>query len=606
MNAGVPASDNSVCQWIEANAVANSTFRSFPWDDFVYWVEIQGAKSELSVRLLTCIRKQLPLIARCGSDKAHRALMRRLSVAVKLLPDNVIPEVRDAWTSVALARRESLPPLAREEWDVLLELANAQHGSKPGKAYLKEADSIISALPEFPDIMRDIIESIGRDGPVGVRFRGYPTQMKNLLDEDFTDLLRALIWLCAPFSNLTEPLRDASERCSLKIKNVGPLCAKIAAACAEVLSRQDDSVAAQALAGLQSVVKHKSTRKGLAKAIATFENQAKTEWAVLEECSVPDFGFSIQDNAAHTIGNWKATLSFNKAGVPELAWSDSVSPPRSNPPEVLCKEHSEQVNVMKTVLHDVRKTWKNQVFRLEKLMCAGRAISVSTWKSHYLDHPIVGHLCRRLLWEVDGALVGFELLREASNTKIVSTVDGTSLALPAAGMVRLWHPAELKEEEILAWEKWVLDHRIIQPFQQALREVHRPMGSADDTEDLRYTGERLHQGAFAALCRERAWNYSFHGAPEQFEPCVHFHGSNMRGIMSVTEEADPNGKPLIWLRILNVRFVVGTTADPVRLDSVPPIFFSEVLRDIGLFISASRGTHDTGWRKSVPVEENEK
>ena len=61
--------------------------------------------------------------------------------------------------------------------------------------------------------MRAALTSLGSEGPVSVKFRGYPSNRKDLVDEDAADLLRALIWLCEPFPDLTVVLRDAAERC---------------------------------------------------------------------------------------------------------------------------------------------------------------------------------------------------------------------------------------------------------------------------------------------------------------------------------------------------------------------------------------------------------
>lgn len=592
LDAGVPASDATICKWMEAQSTFRYPFSSLPTGEFVRWVELQVERGGLSIPLLTCLRKHLPLITRQASDKKHRELMRRLSVALKLIEDVAIPEIRDAWTAKALNWRESLPPEDRVKWDELLSLANTQRSKRPGKSFLQQARATSAALPQFSMIMRDIMESIGRDGPVGVRFRGYPSPMKNLLDEDFTDLLRALIWLCAPYPDLTSHLRDAGIRCNTKIPGVGPLSAKLAATCAEVLGEMEIATAAEALSCLQNSVRHKSTRKGLAKAISGVEKRSGIEWTVLEETHVPDFGFSIPDNPALKIGDWIAALRFTHRGVPELIWSDGITPPISKLPPGLQGHHAGEVAAIKSLVREVKRTSATVMQRLERMMCQTRRISAATWQRHYLDHPIVGPLSRRLLWNVDGTLVGFPPLEDGSSAVSPVTIEGDSVAVGDNETVCLWHRAELSERERCTWEKWVLDHRLPQPFQQALREVFLPEG--DRVEDTRFAGELLHQGAFAALCRERGWNYSFHGEPTQFEPFVRMEGSGIRGVMRVSEEPDSAGEPQLWLRILDVRFFPEFGDAPIPFGSVPPVVFSEVMRDVGLFVAVTTKMRNLG------------
>jgi hypothetical protein len=71
--------------------------------------------------------------------------------------------------------------------------------------------------------------------------------------------------------------------------------------------------------------------------------------------------------------------------------------------------------------------------------------------------------------------------------------------------------------------------------------------------------------------------------------------------MNITEEADPHGRAIIWLRVGDIKFYHGDHTIP--LHSVPPVIYSEVMSDIGLFVAASKATNDTGWRDSIPSAE---
>jgi hypothetical protein len=593
---GVPVDDDLLVSWLQRHADFHA-FVALPLEGLVKWVEHRQASNPLSIRLLTCLRTHHPRISKRATDKSHRSLMHRMAVALGLVSSDVIPVPKDAWTAKALAWRDSLPDQNKEAWEALLKLASAQKSSTPSKSYLKNAAELVAALPQFSMIMRDILEALGRDGPVGVTWRGYPSSIKNLLDDDYTDLLRPLIWLCSPYPELTDSLRDAAARCSTKIKNIGPLCAKIAAACAETLSRQAVDAATPSLSNLQSAVKHKSTQKALAKAMITVADKAGSGWSELEEKHVPDHGFK----QGHRIGSFTAKLAWSHSGTPELLWHQEGAQPQKAVPIEVQRSHSDQLKETKLLFRDVKKTYRAQVLRLEKLMCEGRDLPYEIWQEHYFDHPIVGALTRRLFWRFGTELVYLAQNSAASDDRLAMTLDGRSIVGSSGMNIHLWHPAELKCDENQQWQKWALTNRLIQPFQQALREVHRPADDLDATDDHRYHKELLHQGAFAALCRERGWLYSFHGSPEQFSPCIHYPRLNMRAVMNVSEEPDPHGRAILWLQIADIKFYQADKIVPLRL--VPAVIYSEVMRDIGLFVSASKATKDSGWRDTIPSKE---
>jgi hypothetical protein len=597
LGAGVPVVDDLMASWLQCHAEFKYPFTALPLAGLVAWAEQRQASNPLSVGLLTCLRAHHPKISKRATDKNHRSLMHRMAVALGLVSDDVIPGPKDAWTAKALAWRDSLPDKDKATWEALLKLASTQKCSTPSKSYLKNADELVAGLPQFTMIMRDILEALGRDGPVGVTWRGYPSSMKNLLDDDYTDLLRPLIWLCAPDANLTDSLRDAAARCSTKIKNIGPLCAKIAAACAETLSRQIVETATPSLSALQSAVKHKTTRKALAKAMTAVATKAGTGWSELEEQHVPDHGFKT----GHRIGLVTAKLTCSPSGAPELLWCEDGAEPQKSAPASIQKSHSDQIQEIKLMLRDVKKTHRTQVLRLEKLMCEGRDLPFEVWQEHYLDHPIVGALARRLLWRFGSELVYFDQNPTGLENPNGNTLDGRSIVGCNGMTIRLWHPAELKCDELKQWQQLALSHRLMQPFQQVLREVHRAVDVADNTDERRYQSELLHQGAFAAICRDRGWLYSFHGSPEQFSPCIHYPRLKMRAVMNITEEPDPQGRAVIWLRIADIQFYHADQM--MTLHSVPAVIYSEVMRDIGLFLAATRATNDSGWRDTIPQAE---
>lgn len=91
------------------------------------------------------------------------------------------------------------------------------------------------------------------------------------------------------------------------------------------------------------------------------------------------------------------------------------------------KSHSDQLKETKLLLRDVKKTYRAQVLRLEKLMCEGRDLPYDIWQEHYRDHPIVGALARRLLWRFGTELVHLGQNSANSDNRVPTTLDGRSV-----------------------------------------------------------------------------------------------------------------------------------------------------------------------------------
>jgi hypothetical protein len=110
---------------------------------------------------------------------------------------------------------------------------------------------------------------------------------------------------------------------------------------------------------------------------------------------------------------------------------------------------------------------KGQILRLERALRSQRTWSVRELRTPVLPQPLVRHLARRLVWQVVGSDV---LFRVAEDLSLADANDET-LAWPADDTrVVLAHPITAKG--VRAFQSWVDDYRVIQPFAQVGREVY--------------------------------------------------------------------------------------------------------------------------------------
>lgn len=223
--------------------------------------------------------------------------------------------------------------------------------------------------------------------------------------------------------------------------------------------------------------------------------------------------------------------------------------------------------------------------RLERWFLEPRAWSLADLRARYLDHPLVAQLARRLIYATAETEVIFFDGRPIDRS-------GVEIALADDVQLRLWHPLGRPADEIAGLRRLLASFEIVQPLRQLDREIYVP-DDPDALESTRFAGHRLGQHQLAALLRERGWSYRLMG---QFDgantPTKRVPAYELTVVfdVDVPEDADAS-EAAIYLHVLagGVRFLDAADRS-VRLGDVPPRCFSEVLRDIDLFVTgAARG-----------------
>jgi len=233
-------------------------------------------------------------------------------------------------------------------------------------------------------------------------------------------------------------------------------------------------------------------------------------------------------------------------------------------------------------------------------------------------------LARRLIWTFTDH-VGTISAAFLSGT-LVDYTDEPITVSEADTIVRLWHPIDHLEQEISSWHRWLERHQIRQPFKQAHREVYL----LDDAEcqsktySNRFAAHIVKQHQFNALCSARGWRNVLKLLMDQeFPPAARLLPKwGLRAEFwtdGVGEDyaVDTNQSGVfLYLTTDQIRFLpidapqstghpfcgMGqvSTVTPIPLRKVDPLVFSEVMRDIDLFISVSSVGNDLQWSDSGP------
>ena len=151
-----------------------------------------------------------------------------------------------------------------------------------------------------------------------------------------------------------------------------------------------------------------------------------------------------------------------------LIWRGAGGKTVKSIPAEVNRDHPEQLKALQRVQKDLEKMLPAHARRLERMLIERRQWPVALWRERYFDHPLLGQLNRRLIWESLGKIPQLGAFHEG---KFVSS-DGSSVNFLEDGQIRLWHPIDSPPNVVLAWRQWLEQNRLTQPFKQAHREIY--------------------------------------------------------------------------------------------------------------------------------------
>jgi hypothetical protein len=258
--------------------------------------------------------------------------------------------------------------------------------------------------------------------------------------------------------------------------------------------------------------------------------------------------------------------------------------------------HAEALEELKVTARDVEDLLPAQAARIERMFLAPREWALPVWKERYLDHPLVAQVVRRLIWRF--AWEGHATTGIWGGDGLVDSA-GNALALPESARVTLWHPLGEPVESVLAWRVLVENRGIVQPFKQAHREVYLLTDAERQTGTYsnRFAAHLLRHYQFSALCAQRGWTYRLPRFNDEASKAAfaapNGHGKAEFWIQPAGDEMSDGGVSNLAATD-QVRFY-GHDGVLQRLEAVPALLFSEVMRDVDLFVGVCSVGNDPEW-----------
>lgn len=187
---------------------------------------------------------------------------------------------------------------------------------------------------------------------------------------------------------------------------------------------------------------------------------------------VPYCGLDADGTTTVDYGSRRFTVGFDEQLRPYVAdaagkrLKDLPEPGVKDDPELAPAERKRFAALKKAV----SSIAADQVRRLEAAMVNGRTWTVEEFQELFAEHPLVGHLARRLVWRaVDGdSAVEFRI---AENRSLADAEDDV-FTLGGDAVLSLPHPLHLGADAVATWSELFADHGIVQPFPQLSRAAH--------------------------------------------------------------------------------------------------------------------------------------
>jgi hypothetical protein len=513
-------------------------------------------------------------------------------------------EPGEAWADAVVDDLARMPAENRNAWADLLVHAQGGDGSKPTKKWLTEASKLIERIgkKEFCSRLPEWMQHIGKPRTQEVPAPGECMPDRNLLlTDESADILKGLMWSCYGMDDvrLTRALGDAAVACYKKVVWHGPMNKKVGNAAVVALSSMPGNEAAAQLGRLNTSIKHKSAKKFLGRRIEDVAERTGQTAADLAEIAVPTFDLDAQGKRRISFGDFTAEIAVSGSTDVELRWFRTDGKEQKAVPVEVKRDHPAELKSLQKTVKDIEKMLPAQRIRIERLLMTRRQWPIEAWRTRFVDHPLVGNLARRLIWEFNsGTKWTAGAVLKGKNVG----ADDQAIATDAKTEVRLWHPIDATEQQIAAWREWLERHEITQPFKQAHREVYVVTDAerVTATYSNRFAAHILRQHQFAALCAARGWEYRLQGRFDSHNvPTLKLPEHELRVEFWVepasTEHVSPAG---IFLYVVSdqVRFYREGEREPMAVANVPALLFTEIMRDVDLFAGVASVGNDPDWR----------
>lgn len=546
----------------------------------------------------------------------------------------------EAWADAVNAALGRLDPVERPRWVALLRHLLHATSARPSSKWLKTASALGAAVGA--ERVRDALEgwlplvAQGRTLRKLGAYVGDTRTAGDLLHEENAICLRGILWLLPALPRAGKAVRlvgAVALSAYTKVPGVGPRAVKVGNAAIYALSEIGSADTVGQLAMLKVRVRLGTARKEIEKAFETAAGKLGLPRDQIEEMGVPSYGLYEVGLQRDTFAAGEVAAELRVHGSHAvISWFRAGGKPLKSVPAKVRSEHKADLKELQDAAKDIAAMLPALAARIDSMFLPRQRWPLSTWRERYLDHPLVGTIARRLIWNLrSGDSVHASVIWH--DGRLVD-VDDAPVDLPERTEAELWHPIGRPMDDVLAWRAWLARHEVRQPFKQAHREVYLLTDAELRTRTYsnRFAAHVLRQHQFNSLCAARDWRNKLRlMVDDVYTPATReLPGFGLRAEFWIQGIGDDYGVDTnesgAFLRVATdqVRFyrigaaenlahagggayesrAAGPGADainePLPLDRIPPLVFSEIMRDVDLFVCVASVGNDPTWQDGGP------
>ncbi|HBN1808935.1 TPA: WGR and DUF4132 domain-containing protein [Escherichia coli] len=274
----------------------------------------------------------------------------------------------------------------------------------------------------------------------------------------------------------------------------------------DILAAIGSDIALMQLNGIAQKLKFKALQERAKEKIADIAESRELTVAELEDRLAPDLGLDDNGSLLLDFGPRQFTVSFDetlKPFVRDVSGSRLKDLPKPNKSDDE-SQANDAVNRYKLLKKDARTVAAQQVARMESAMCLRRRWSPENFQLFLVEHPLVRHLTRRLIWGVYSAENQLLACFRVAEDNSYSTADDDLFTLPEGDIsIGIPHVLEISPTDAAAFGQLFTDYELLPPFRQLDRNSYALTEAERNASELtRWAGRKCPSGRVMGLANK--------------------------------------------------------------------------------------------------------
>ncbi|NMH86762.1 DUF4132 domain-containing protein [Flavivirga algicola] len=478
--------------------------------------------------------------------------------------------------------------------------------SKPSDKFKREVSGLIQQIGEetYLNVARQLLMVCAESDPVrkdedGFIIRGF------LGDTEI--FLQGLIWslVSYPDENTIKSITNIAEKAYVRIRvDEYESCIhaqRLGNICINVLGEMCTKDSLLGLTKLRLNIKHKAALKNINKNLEAGAKKHNISIEEIEESVFPDFDL-VEGKKQIKFEDYTLRIDLTSGKIIQQWFKPDGSTMKSVPSIVKNDESlSSRLKIIKKEAKEIQKYYGIKKQMIDNQIILKRSIDYLVFKKEYEDHGLVSTITKKLIW----------VFTKGGHSQEAIYIDGYWESKAGERLnpdnevkVMFWHPIYVDANNVLEWREKMIELEWKQPIKQAFREVYLLTDAEQTTRTYsnRMAAHILKQHQFSTLAKLRGWSYSLIGSYDDGISNVicskELKKHKIRAEFWIDElnMEDAYNDSGIWLYVTTdqVKFTDEKGAS-IPLETIPKIVFSEVMRDIDLFVGVTSVGNDPEW-----------